>query len=158
MGSRGKKRVRANGQVASGKQVAQPRSIFVPPVGSEQVKAGLDALDAALSAAGRPEPDSEPWKAAYRSVQDRVQAEHGVEMGDAILWRTTFLDALLGWNEFAVMHAAAGDLPTAAMLEVAALIPTHGAETSFDLDLFEEMLAEQKGSAIPAVTPRPRPA
>src|SRR3546814_9046890 len=59
---------------------------------------------------------------------------------DAILWRTTFLDLLLGWEEFRARHQNDGELPTASMLKVAATIPTYGDDTSFDIDLFEEEL------------------
>ena len=141
MGARGKKRVRANGQVASCKLTSLPRPDFVPPVRSEDIHAGLETLRASLAAAGNPSPDAPAWQNGYRAAAAELGSKFG-PAGEAVIWRTTFLDALLGWDAFTQRHEAAGDLPSKAMLHVAGTIPTHGAETSFDLELFEEMLLE----------------
>src|SRR3546814_2570581 len=89
-------------------------------------------LKAAVSAAG--------WQADYQLAQNRLRASYPIMTADAILWRTTFLDLLLGWEEFRARHQNDGELPTASMLKVAATIPTYGDDTSFDIDLFEEEL------------------
>lgn len=52
MGARGKKRVRANDQIASGKQKPLPRPGLVPPAEPEQVLEGLDVLRTALAEHG----------------------------------------------------------------------------------------------------------
>lgn len=140
MGARGKKRVRANGQVASGKQRPMARPGAVPPVEVDQLREGLETLRLAVAEHGEPDTSSPEWEAAYRTAQERLHARHPHMLADAMLWRATFLDSLIGWDEFQGEHEADGELPTPAMLVVAASIPTYGDDTSFDFDLFERRL------------------
>jgi hypothetical protein len=114
--------------------------IFVPPVEAEQIRSGLEIFQPAIVAAGSPEPGSNAWEDAYSRTQARLRLEYGRAVGDAILWRVTFLDAWLGWDHFQQLHAGDGELPTPEMLRVAGEIPTSGIDTSFDLEEFEEML------------------
>ncbi len=144
MGARGKKRVRANGQIASGKQRASPHPRAVPSVEGDQVQEALETLRAALSEQGSPQVSSPEWQAAYRTAQERLHTRHPRMLANAILWRATFLDSLIGWSDFQKLHQG-DELPTAHMLEVAATIPTYGDETSFDIELFEEHLAGLSG-------------
>jgi len=144
MGARGKKRVRANGQVATGKLAPRPQLHFVPPIDPELIRSGLEVFRRVFREAGNPDPDGDAWDATYRSAQARFHEEFGHEIGDAILWRVTFLAAFLNWDEFQRRHELRDDLPTAQMLQVAGTIATHGAELSFDLALFENMLADLK--------------
>lgn len=145
MGARGKKRVRANGQIASGKQPPLPRPAGVPPVKAHQVQEGLEALRTAMTEKGASEASSPEWQAAYRMAQERLQARYPRKLADAILWRATFFDLLIGWSDFQELHRDDGELPTADMLEIAATIPSYGDDTSFDIDLFEEWLADRSG-------------
>ena len=143
MGARGKKRVRANGQTASGKQKPLPRVGSVPPVKPEQVREGLDVLRTAVAEQGVSERSGPEWQKAYEIAQQRLHARHPRMLADRILWRATFLHALIEWSEFQELHRDDGELPTPDMLEVAAAIPTYGDDTSFDFHLFEERLAER---------------
>lgn len=145
MGARGKKRVRANGQVASGKQRPMPVSRSVPCVEADQVREGLGLLRDAITEKGVVVVSGPEWQAAYELAQERLHARYPRMVGDAILWRATFLHALIGWREFQEFHRDDGELPTAAMIDVAATIPTYGDETSFDLELFEAYLADRSG-------------
>lgn len=147
MGARGKKRIRANGEVALGRVRAVPRPIFVPVVDPQALAEGLATLRTAVEAAGGPDPVSPAWELAYRDAQARLNARHERPVADAVLWRATFLDALLGWDEFRQRYGGSCDAPSPAMIEVAAIVPTHGAETSFDVDLFEGMLDERMEAA-----------
>ncbi|MEA3016997.1 MAG: hypothetical protein QOI38_1719 [Sphingomonadales bacterium] len=147
MGARGKKRVRANGQIASGKQPPLPRPLKVPSVKPEQVQEALDVLrgtiaETRVSARSGPE-----WDATYRAAQGQLHARHPRMLADAILWRATFLHALIDWAPFKELHRGDGELPTADMLEVAATIPTYGDEESFDMEDFEELLAHASQSS-----------
>lgn len=143
MGARGKKRVRANGQIASGKQKPLPRPGSIPPVEPEQVRQGLDVLRTAVAELGISDRSGPEWQRAYESAQQRLHADHPRMLADRILWRSTFLHALIEWSEFKELHSEYGDHPTPDMLEVAAAIPTYGDDTSFDWYLFEERLAER---------------
>lgn len=145
MGARGKKRMRANGQIASGKQQPLPRAPVVPPVEAVQVQEGLELLRQAVAEKGAPEASSAEWQAAYEMAQDRLHARYPRMQADAILWRATFLDALIGWSGFKELHREDGELPTPDMLEVAATIPTRGSDESFDMELFEKRLVERSG-------------
>lgn len=145
MGARGKKRVRANGQIASGKQRPLPQPLVVPPVAANQVQEGLEALRAAVREKGEPEASSPEWHAAYEIAQERLHGRHPRMLADAILWRATFLDLLIGRRAFQELHREDGELPTGGMLEVTATIYTDGSDTSFDIDLFEEQLAACSG-------------
>lgn len=138
MGARGKKRVRANGQVASGKQTLS-RPGAVPKVEAAQVLDGLETLRSALARHGDPKSGPE-WNAAYVEAQEDLRDRHTMMLGDRILWRATFLNSLLSWDEFQDLHADDGQLPTPAMLHVAATIPTYGDDTAFDSSLFERRL------------------
>ena len=148
MGARGKKRVRANGQVASGKLRPLQRPGAVPPVEVDQLREGFEALRLAVAQSGEPETSSPEWVAAYRVAQERLHAIHSHMLADAILWRATFLDSLIAWDEFQEDHAGEGELPTPAMLSIAATIPTYGDDTSFDFDLFERRLATAQATPI----------
>lgn len=143
MGARGKKRVRANGQIASGRQKSLPRPGSVPAVEPLQVREGLDVLRAAVAERGVAERSGPDWQEAYEIAQQRLNARHPRMLADRILWRATFLHALTEWSEFQDLHRDDGELPTPDMLEVAATIPTYGDDTSFDLYSFEESLAER---------------
>lgn len=147
MGARGKRRKRANGEVASGKQRRVPGPVIVPEIDPDQLEHGLGLLQSAVRRAGEPDPATAAWRAAYRDAQATLHAELNPTLADAVLWRATLLDGLLGWDAFRENHADLGELPTPAMLEVAAAIPTHGAETSFDVELFEDMLDERRPAA-----------
>lgn len=81
------------------------------------------------------------WPAAYEMAQERLHTRNPHMVGDAILWRATFLHALIGWSEFQELHRDDGELPTADMMDVAATIPTCSDEDTFELELFEEHLA-----------------
>lgn len=146
MGARGKKRVRANGEVASGKQrvTRAPRS--VPIVAPEEVREGLGLLNTALQNAGATDVDSPAGDAAYRTAQAALQARYPRMHADAILWRATHLHSLLGWDEFREAHCDDGALPTDTMIEVAATIETYGDERSFDIDYFEDLLGLESGT------------
>ena len=85
------------------------------------------------------------WQTAYENAQEHLRSRHPRMLADAILWRATFLEALLGWGDFQARYAGHGELPTDKMLEVAATIPTFGDETSFDRESFEEHLADLAG-------------
>ena len=148
MGARGKKRVRANGQIASGKQKPLPRPGSVPPVKAHQVREGLDVLRTAVAEQGVSERSGPEWQKSYEIAQQRLHARHPRMLADRILWRATFLHALNEWSEFQERHRDDGELPTADMLEVAATIPTYGEDTSFDLYLFEERLAERSQGSV----------
>jgi len=115
---------------------------MVPSVDAEQVQEGLTALRAAMTEIGISEVSGPEWEAAYRLAQERLHARYPQMVADAILWRATFLDALVSESDFQQRHSHDGELPTAAMLEVAATIPTYGADTSFDIDWFEESLVD----------------
>lgn len=147
MGARGKKRVRANGQIASGKQKPSPRPGSVPPVEPEQVREGLVVLRTAAAEQGVSERSGPEWQQTYELAQQRLHARHPHMLADRILWRATFLHALTEWSEFQELHRDDGELPTAGMLEVAATIPTYGDDTSFDLYSFEESLADRSGDS-----------
>jgi hypothetical protein len=143
VGARGKKRIRANGQIASGRQQPMPRPHSVPAVEADQVRDGLGILRAAVAEKGASDVSSPGCQAAYRVAQERLHARHGRLLGDAILWRATFLDSLVGWSKFQELHRHDGELPTADMLDVAATIATYGEDTSFDIDVFEEHLSHR---------------
>ena len=143
MGSRGKKRVRANGQIASGKQRPLPPPLAVPPVEADQVREGLEVLRAAMAEKDVSETSGPGWQAAYEIGQERLYGRHPRLLADAILWRATFLDSLIGWSAFQKLHHEDGQLPTADMLEVAATIPSYGDDTCFDLEDFEERLVNR---------------
>lgn len=145
MGARGKKRVRANGQIASGKQRPLPQPSTVPTVEADQVQDGLEVLRAAVTERNTAETSGPEWQAAYRIAQERLHSRYQRMLADAILWRATFLHALIGWSDFQELHREDGELPTANMLEVAANIPSSGSDTSFNIDLFEEWLANRSG-------------
>jgi hypothetical protein len=133
----------ARGKIASGKQKPLPRSSSVPPVEPEQVREGLDVLRTALAEQGVSDRSGPEWQKTYELAQHRLHARHPRMLADRILWRATFLHALTEWSEFQELHRDDGDLPTPDMLEVAAAIPTYGDDTSFDLYMFEERLAER---------------
>lgn len=141
MGARGKKRVRANGQIASGKQQPFRPPPAVPSVKADQVQEGLAELRAAVAKEGATDPSSFEWQTAYEAAQDRLQARHPRMLADAILWRATLLSALIDWEEFRERHRDDGELPTAGMLQIAATIPSHGGDTSFDTEMFEKALS-----------------
>lgn len=143
MGSRGKKRVRANGEVASSRLPKKPTvPPSVPAVTADEVQGGVIFLRRTFELAGKPQAGTSFWNEAYGVAQSGLRRIHGRLLGDAVLWRATFLDALLGWDEFQERHRDEGELPTPEMLEVAAIIATRGDDTSFDNELFEELLAE----------------
>jgi hypothetical protein len=145
VGARGKKRVRANGQIASGKQRALPPPLAVPRVQADQMREGLEVLRAAMAEKQVSETSGPEWQAAYETAQERLQGRYPRMLADAILWRATFLDALIGGSAFQKLHHNDGELPTADMLEVAATIPSYGDDTSFDIDDFEEWLVNRSG-------------
>src|SRR3546814_14396225 len=116
----------------------------VPAYEAEQLREGRQLLHATVSQNGKAAVSAAGWQADYQLAQNRLRARYPIMTSDAILWRNTFLDLLLGWEEFQARHQNDGELPTASMLKVAATIPTYGDDTSFDIDLFEE---EQIGRA-----------
>ena len=144
VGARGKKRRRQDGSVANGKLPAVGMPPPVPQVEADQVQSGLARFRKSLADAGSPTSGSEEWHAAYRDAQQHLHTEHGWEVGDAILWRATFLDALVRGGEFQKDHAGERELPTPAMYEVAAFITTYGDERSFDRWSFEAHLADDE--------------
>lgn len=149
MGARGKKRVRANGQIASGKQERAPGiPIAVPEVESRQVSEGLEELSVALRRHGDPADRKGPkWNAAYVEAQKVLRDRYPAMLADRILWRATFLEALISSGNFQQRHSGSGDLPTPQMLHVAATITTYGFDTSFDIGLFEASLATAPASS-----------
>ena len=149
MGARGKKRVRANGEAASGKQrvTRAPQSVRI--VAPEEVREGLGLLNTALQNTGATDVDSPARDAAYRPAQSALQARYPRMQADAILWRATHLHSLLGWDEFCEAHRDDGALPTDAMLEVAATIETYGDERLFDIDDVEDLLGLESGAETP---------
>lgn len=141
MGARGKKRIRANGEIASGKQRSLPRPMAVPSVHPDQVQEALNVIQTTITETGVLERSGPDWNATYRAAQGQMHARHPRMLADAILWRATFLHALIEWAPFKELHRGDGELPTADMLEVAATIPTYGDDESFDMDDFEELLS-----------------
>lgn len=140
MGARGKKRRRADGSIASGKLPQPVGPLMVPHVSPTDLAAGLSLLTDSIKAAGDPLNGSAEWEAAYQSVQAILRREHGKWGGDAIIWRATLLHALLESDDFLEANWEDGELPTLAMLEVAATIYTDGSDTCFDREEFEAMI------------------
>src|SRR3546814_18524234 len=103
----------------------------VPAYEAEQLREGRQLLHATVSQNGKAAVSAAGWQADYQLAQNRLRASYPIMTEDAILWRTKFLDLLLGWEEFRARHQNTGEIPTASMLKFAATIHHSGNDTSF---------------------------
>lgn len=151
MGARGKKRRRKDGTLAV--SIAGVGPLAVPPVEPGSVAQGLAALRECLSRDGakydetKSVYDEGSWQAAYVEAQLALRAIYpDVMLADAILWRATLLDALLQYPRFLELAGIEEDAaPDDDVLQVAATIPTNGADRSFGLTAFLKRLGRLRG-------------